>query len=337
MADDPRIDAQPGGVDDDRLLAYALGLDDDPELARAAEADEELSLRLEAVRADVAAVAAGVRAAVPLPDDGYTDLGDPRWAQLQEFFTPRAEKPVKASRGSRRWLRVLAPVVAVAVAVAVGVTLVQRQAAERTSVAERGSKTADALGAAGGAMIAGSATSAGSPAPEGGSAAEGAPVAGSPVSGETAPPSTPLTRLAALHDQMDDFALIVLATARRATDGFQDFLVLKVFRGNSPRVLRLELAGRLADVGSLQLLLLRPLSSSRGAPEPGSGPQSGEEWAGGSGDTSETAGPVPSAIATTAAVEMFGSTTAVMYRFEGDMAVARELPVGTDPATVTLP
>ena len=75
MADEVWNGVRPGDpIDDDRLLAYALGLDDDPELVEAAAADAELGRRLETVRAEVDQVAAGVRAAVPAPDDDYTDL-----------------------------------------------------------------------------------------------------------------------------------------------------------------------------------------------------------------------------------------------------------------------
>src|SRR5665647_2732750 len=72
--------------DDDRLLAFALGLDDDPELVAAAAADEGLRRRLDVVRAEVEQVGAQVRAAVPGPDEHYTDPSDPRWAGLREFF-----------------------------------------------------------------------------------------------------------------------------------------------------------------------------------------------------------------------------------------------------------
>lgn len=330
------------GMDDDRLLAYVLGLDDDPELVAAATADAELGSRLEEVRAEVDAVAAGVRAAVPAPDETYTDLSDARWAGLQEYFTPAQERPRRERRGSRRWLRVLAPVAAVALAVAIGVSVIERQGGADLGIAERSGKTADAsdTSSAGGDGAGGGPAESGST----GASVDGVPAAVTSVTPEQSsfdePPSGPVmaaggvpvpatsvNRLAALSEQMDDFAVIVLATAQQAADGFQDFLVLRVFRGDSPTMLRLKLAGRLADVGRLHLVMLEPLSASAASP-----------WAAAStapdgwpGETTSTA------LVVAAEAEMFTSTVPVVYTYEGDMAVARALPEGTDPASVTLP
>ena len=74
------------------------------------------------MRAEVEQVGAQVRAAVPDPDDDYTDLSDPRWAGLQEFFAP--PHPAKARGLASRWLRVLAPAAVVLVAVAVGLAVI---------------------------------------------------------------------------------------------------------------------------------------------------------------------------------------------------------------------
>ena len=104
--------------DDDRLLAFALGLDDDPELVAAAAADEGLRHRLDAVHAEVEQVGAQVRAAVPDPDEDYTDPSDPRWAGLQQFFAAR--RPARTRSRASLWLRVLAPAAVILVAVAVG-------------------------------------------------------------------------------------------------------------------------------------------------------------------------------------------------------------------------
>jgi hypothetical protein len=310
---------QPGdGMDDDRLLAYALGLDDDPELAAAAAADQDLGRRLDAVRADVDTVAAGVLAAVPDPGDDYTDLGDPRWAGLQEFFAPAQERPAKASRGARRWWRVLAPVAAVAVALAVGVAVIQHQQDQRQmKVGERSAATGGTAGTSGG----------GAPVP---GVTGAAPVQGSATSLGAPGASDTLRHLAALHEQMNDFALIVLATARSASHGFQNFLVVRVFKGHSPHWLRLKLDGRLASFGSLHLLLLRPVTESKGVPSPGAASQSGGDWAAG-------ASPEPSTSATEATAQLYGASVPIVYTYQGTMAVARALPTGTDPATVTLP
>jgi hypothetical protein len=328
-------------MDDDRLLAYVLGLDDDPELVAAAATDSELGSRLEEVRAEVDAVAAGVRAAVPAPDETYTDLSDARWAGLQEYFTPARERPRRERRGSRRWLRVLAPVAAVALAVAIGVSVIERQGGADLGIAERSGKTADTSSSAHDDSAGGGPAESGS---TGASVADGVPAAATSVTPEQSshdePPSgavmaaggvpvpaTSVNRLAALSEQMDDFAVIVLATAQQAADGFQDFLVLRVFRGDSPPMLRLKLAGRLADVGRLHLVMLEPLSASAASPFPAASTAT-DGW---TGETTSTA------LVVAAEAEMFTSTVPVVYTYEGDMAVARALPEGTDPATVTLP
>jgi hypothetical protein len=333
MADGLWTGARPGDpIDDDRLLAYVLGLDDDPELVRAATEDEELGRRLETVRAEVDEVAAGVRAAVPAPDDAYTDLSDARWAGLQEYFAPAPER--RGRSAGRRWLRVLAPVAVVALAVAVGVTVIERQAGQTsTSVAERSAKSGSDLGTSGGSAVQGAPVNDSSSLPAqagGGSVVASGPSAQAGQAAFTAPvpePSTPLSRLVALRDQMNDFALVVLATAGRASDGFQDFLVVRVLRGNSPATLRLKLAGRLADVGHLHLLLLEPLPESATSPAPESSPETGGDWA---QEASSTA------VATAEAM-MLTSAVPVVYTYEGDMAVARELPDGVDPSSVTMP
>lgn len=116
----------PGVFDDDRLLAFALGLDDDPDLTAAAAEDETLADRLATVQADVARVGAQLEAAVPVPADDYADLADPAWTGLREYMAV----PAAARRRGSRWLRVLAPVAAVAVALAVGLTLVDRSSDE---------------------------------------------------------------------------------------------------------------------------------------------------------------------------------------------------------------
>ena len=121
-----------GGFDDDRLLAYALGLDDDPELLAAAENDAALSGRLAAMRADVDRIGAQIAAAVPAPEDAYTDLSGERWSGLKEYFeAPASEaKP----RRERRWWRVVAPVTALAVlAVVVGIVAVNQGTSSSTS------------------------------------------------------------------------------------------------------------------------------------------------------------------------------------------------------------
>ena len=339
MADDVWTGVRPGD-----------GMDDDPELSAAAAADPELGLRLESVRADVDRVATGVSAAVPAPDGSYTDLADPRWAGLQDYFAPGQGRKAAASRGSRRWLRVLAPVAAVALALAVGISVIERQSGQsQMSVAERSGKAADSAtsSAAGGAPAAApESTGAGSAANAGGGGLAGAtPVVATSALPDQDPygaespgpviaaggmpiPAGPVNRLAALQEQMDDFGAVVLATAQQAAGGFQDFVVLRVFRGNVPSLLHLKLAGGLAETGRLHLVMLAPLTETGTSPLPAA---SAEPEAGLAEETT------PTALVLAAEADMFTSSVPVVYTYAGGVAVARALPEDTDPASVTLP
>ncbi len=128
MADHDDMTADPGfaagepGFDDDRLLAFALGLDDDPQLAAAAESDAALRARLDAMRADVATIGAGLERVVPAPPDDYTDLGDERWRRVRGLLEAPA---TAASRRRPLWRRALAPAVALALVFVLGVAGVQ--------------------------------------------------------------------------------------------------------------------------------------------------------------------------------------------------------------------
>ena len=119
--DDTRMNERPAGgagFDDDRLLAFALGLADDPELVAAAAGDAELRRRLEAMRADVRAVSDGVNAAVPAPDDSYTDLSQERWRGLAPYLQGR--RPGRQPRRPRAFFhRALAPAAALLLVAAV--------------------------------------------------------------------------------------------------------------------------------------------------------------------------------------------------------------------------
>ena len=104
--------------DDDRLLAYALGLEDDAELEAALTEDGELRRRMEALRAGLDDVGAGLERLVPAPDETYADPAAARWDGLRPFFAPPPER--RPARGSLlgRW-RVLVPVLGAILAVAV--------------------------------------------------------------------------------------------------------------------------------------------------------------------------------------------------------------------------
>ncbi|MCX6373167.1 MAG: hypothetical protein NTX16_08810 [Actinobacteria bacterium] len=276
---------------DDRLLAFALGLDDDPQLVAAAAADEGLRRRLDAVRVEVEQVGAQVRAAVPTPDDDYTDLSDPRWAGMQEFFAP-PPRPVRARGRASRWLRVLAPAAVALIAVAVGLAVINDR--KGGDVALNGSLPAAAKATS---EAAGPLTTAGETATD--------------RAGDYAQ---------ALSEQLDRYAVVVLAEAKAASGAFQRFVVVKFLKGDGPEVVRLRVVDPPADEGRLQVLFLRPMlgGSAKISPKP-------------------TPAPVPSAAETTSTLATLTVGVPIMYSYQGEAAMARELPAGTDPATVTLP
>jgi hypothetical protein len=288
---------RPGAFDDDRLLAYALGLDDDPELRQAAETDADLGSRLAAMHADVDTVGAQVRAAVPEPDDSYTDLSGERWGGLKEHL----ELPERAAapRRERRWWRVVAPVAAIAVlALVVGIVAVDQgdRSATSGSSAEVARSAQDSAAPAGGKSE---------------DAATGAIPGSSP-----APPAVPQTAAQRLVDQLDRFATVVLARARQATGALQRFAVLKIFKGDAPQVVELEVDGQPADEGRLHLLMLDPMQPDT--------------------EDLESPEPVPS-LATARDYTGLGQPLAVSYTYRGEATMVREFAAGTDPDTVTMP
>ena len=278
------------GFDDDRLLAFALGLDDDPQLVAAAAADEGLRRRLDAVRAEVVEVEAQVGAAVPAPDERYTDLSDPRWTGLQEFFTP--PRPAHTRSRASRWLRVLAPVAVALVAVAVGLAVINDQNSGSGAASDSLSSAAKASSQAAGPMT---------------------------TEGETATDRGG-DYAQALSEQLDRYAVVVLAEAQAASGAFQRFVVVKFLKGDGPVVVRLRFVDQPADEGRLQVLFLRPLVAASGEP---------------SVEATLTPGPNASEDTSTPGPPAVGQP--VMYWYQGEAAMARELPAGTDPAAVNLP
>ena len=112
----------------------------------------------------------------------------------------------------------------------------------------------------------------------------------------------------------------MLAEAQAASGVFQRFVVVKFLKGTGPDVVRLRVAERPADEGRLQVLFLRPMLGGSAAPS-----------------AEATTSPVPSAGVATSTLDGLAAGEPVMYSYLGETAMARELPVGTDPATVTLP
>ena len=275
---------QPGVFDDDRLLACALGLDDDPELLAAAETDSGLGARLAAMRADVAAVEAQVAAAVPAPDAAYTDLSGERWSGLSEFL----EQPASAARPRRagRWWRVAAPVAAVLVlALVAGIVAVDRGSQSRLA----GDQAATM-------------------------AESGASEAAEPSADRASGFASAAEQFA---DQFDHFAVVVLARARAASGALQRFAVVRIFKGEAPKVVELSVGEQPADRGRLHLLMLDPDST---VDEALAAPQ-----------------PAESQSATKSGYDAPGQALHVAYTYNGEPTMVRELAPGTDPDLVSLP
>lgn len=301
---------RPGSFDDDRLLACALGLDDDAELLAAAGDDAALAARLEAMRADVAQIGAHVAAAVPAPDESYTDLSGERWSGLNGFFGPPAS--VATPRRKRRWWRVVAPVAALAVlALVVGIVAADQggfgsSSGSSAEVARTSDDAAAPYKATGGDD--GTNSGAGS-----GEATPGATTA-SPGSTDSSPRAVESSPAERFVDQLDRFAVVVLARARAATGAIQRFAVLRIFKGRASKIVELAVDGRPADEGRLHLLMLDPTPSSE--------PQS------------ESLSPEP--VPSLAAVDGPGEPLAVAYTYRGEPTMVREFAAGTDPNTVSL-
>jgi hypothetical protein len=129
---------------------------------------------------------------------------------------------------------------------------------------------------------------------------------------EAAPP-TVARRLA---EQLDRFAVIVLARASQATGALQRFAVLRIFKGDAPQVVELDVDDQPADEGRLHLLMLDPTTA-------------GDE-------ALQSPGPIPS-LATIGGDAAFGRALAVAYTYHGEPAMVREFAAGTDPDLVSLP
>jgi hypothetical protein len=315
MTDERNDNAMPPELyDDDRLLAYALGLEDDPGLLAAAASDAELSARLEAMRADVDVVGAHVSAAIPAPDEDYTDLSGDRWSGLKEFFEP----PTGAARPRRRrrWWHVVAPVAALVV-LALVVGIVAINGGVNSGSSSEGGRSADGAVTATGAQDSGA---------SGGAKSEETPYAEKSLRER-------------FVDQLDRFAVVVLARAQQATGAVQRFAVLRIFKGAAPKVVQLVVNDEPADKGRLHLLLLDPTSAPKAdsvsplplteTPEPEN--SSSAETA--SPQPTESPEPIPSL----AAADGPGEPLAVSYTYDGEPTVIRELAAGTDPDSVSIP
>ena len=72
----------------------------------------------------------------------------------------------------------------------------------------------------------------------------------------------PTTAAERLADQLDRFAIVVLARARAATGALQRFAVVRIFKGDAPEVVELEVDDQPADLGRLHLLMLDPTAGA---------------------------------------------------------------------------
>jgi len=328
MTDERDNGMRPDVYDDDRLLACALGLDEDPELLAAAATDAELGARLEAMRADVAAIGAQVADAVPAPDESYTDLSGERWSGLKEFFEAPSE--TARPRRERRWWRVLTPVAAlVAIALVVGIVAVN-----------------GGIGGLGGSSGSSSGTVAQS---AGDGAASSESFSGNSVSkgGQAVTSPERATLRERFRDELNRFAVVVLARARQVSGVVQRFAVLRTFKGSAPKVVELVVNDQPTDAGRLHVLMLDPTAPPEAqqetpwplteSPAPAEGsplpvtispmPETASPWP-------ETTTPLP--IPSMAAADGVGQELAVSYTYDGEPTVVRELPAGTDPATVDI-
>ena len=110
--------------------------------------------------------------------------------------------------------------------------------------------------------------------------------------------------------------MVVLAKAKAASGAFQRFVVVKVLKGDGPDVVRLRVADRPADEGRLHMLFLHPQSQA---------------------SAEATLTPIPDATEATSRLDGLAVGEPVTYSYQGETAVLRELPAGTDPAAVELP
>lgn len=284
--------ALPPFPDDDRLLAYVLGLQADPTLEAAAVEDDVLR-RLEALRAEMARIAEQVARAVPEPDETYTDLAQPRWASLRPHLERETHAAVQARSRSRasakHWLRILAPVAAVVVVLAIGVSVLQQQ--NGGVFTGQNDKAAPASGA---------------PALSSGGVADMERSAG---------------------DQADRYDVVLIARAETAHNGFQEFYVLRVLRGEAPAELRLRVTTRPAETGRLHILYLSPLANAAG----------GESSTPGDGSPSPAAGTVDESLAIGPSAGAFAQDDQLLFGDGGDTVLAVRLPIGVNPDDVTMP
>ena len=151
--------------------------------------------------------------------------------------------------------------------------------------------------------------------------------------------SAPATLGERFADQLDRFAVVVLARAREVSGAVQKFAVLRIFKGEAPRVVELMVDQDPADRGRLHLLMLDPTAPPEVADDESAATES--PWPLTESPLPVTESPWPETVSpepipSLAAAEGPGEPLAVSYTYEGEPTMVREFPAGTDPSTVSL-
>ena len=236
MTDTPDKSAR---FDEDRLLAFALGLEDDAELQAALALDDELRRRLEALKADLGDVGAGLQRLAPAPDDTYADPAAARWDGLRPLFAPPPE------RRTARW-RVLVPALGAILAVAVVGALALRSGPLDSQMAgDRGAESADSLGA---------------------------PTAETDASKAT-------YGAGALAADLELFGTAFVARAGEVSDGTQHFTVVRRIKGLVTDDIYLEIVDEPVAMDALALVMLGSASVGAGVKTPILAPSAPEDEA----------------------------------------------------------
>jgi len=235
-------DGAPGEAtpyDDDRLLAYALGLEDDAELEAALATDDGLGRRLEALRAGLDDVGAGLERLVPAPDETYADPAAARWDGLRPFFAPPPERRPARRSLFGRW-RVLVPVIGAILAVALVGAFALRDGPVDTRTASEEAGTLESAG-----------DSVGAPAAE----ADG-------VKGTYSAKD--------LAADLEMYETAFVARAGEAADGRQRFTVVRQIKGTVTGDVYLEVVDQPIPAETLTLVMLGagPLGAEGATPTP---------------------------------------------------------------------
>jgi hypothetical protein len=130
------------------------------------------------------------------------------------------------------------------------------------------------------------------------------------------------------------FAVVVVARAQAVQGSYQPFTVVRTLKGTVPASVRLRVVGGTAKPGELTVLYLQPVASSSGEALSGAGSSSS------SASTAPSPSPEPAPASPGAGKGLTPTSTGtgpVVYSYDGQTALVRSLPAGTDPSAVELP